>query len=100
MAAAKMIAHAVTGYTRRIASGAAISATPASSHTDGYQPGCGRPPRGRTVTRRTAKEFAWAREIVSLIARTVAAAAITASKASDHAVTCGRSPSADSLAMG
>ena len=96
-----MIAHAVTGYTRRIASGAAISATPASSHTDGYQAGGGRPPPGGTmVMRGTAKESPWAREIVSLIARAVSAAAITASKASDHAGTCGRSPAADSLAMG
>ena len=47
----------------------------------------------------TAKESPWARETVSLIARAVAAAAITASKASDHAETCGRCPAADSLAM-
>jgi hypothetical protein len=52
------------------------------------------------VRRGTAKESPWAREIVSLIARAVAAAAITASRASDHAETCGRFPVADSLAMG
>src|ERR1700733_9836676 len=38
-AAAKMTAHAETGYTLRTASGATIRATPASSHTDGY-PAC------------------------------------------------------------
>ena len=53
-----------------------------------------RPVRTVTVEQRAGGE------IVSLTARAVSAAAITASKASDHAGTCGRSPAADSLAMG